>query len=150
MITRIVMMAARKTKPPKMDKAMIPPVFRRALAFDPDLTDELSAISLSNGLCKLFLVVVIIGFLVLLVLVCFLKGVVALLVDSGIFEVVEVDGMMDVKGAEGSRLVDGLKFDVDIVLPTVTGGAIVVVLVVVTVVVDVVVTFLATLRKCEK
>lgn len=138
-------MAARKTNPPKMDKAIIPPVFKRALAFDPDLTDELSAISLSKGLCKLFLVVEINGFLVLLVLVCFLNGVVGLLVDSGIREVgEEVDGVMDVKGVEGSRLVDGLRFDVDIVLPTVTGGAVVVVLVVVIrVVVEVVVTFLA-------
>ena len=99
MMTRMVMMAARKTKPPKMERAMIPPVFNLALDFEPDLTEELSAISLSKGLVKLLLVVEIIGFLVLLVLVCFLKG---LLVVSGILEVVEVDGVMDRKGVEGS------------------------------------------------
>lgn len=96
------MMAAKKTKPPKMDNAMIPPVFNLALAFDPDLTDELSAISLSKGLVKLLLVVeIIVGFLVLLVLVCFLKGEFGLLVVSGILEV-EVEGVMDRNGVEGS------------------------------------------------
>lgn len=104
MMTRMVMIAAKKTKPPKMDSAMIPPVFNLALAFDPDLTDELSAISLSKGLVKLLLVVeIIVGFLVLLVLVCFLKGgEFGLLVVSGILEVVDVEGVMDRNGVEGS------------------------------------------------
>lgn len=54
-MTKTVMTAAKKTKPAKTDRAMMPPVFILPV-FGPALTaDEESAISLSNAWFKWFL-----------------------------------------------------------------------------------------------
>lgn len=67
MMTIMVMTAAKTTNPPNTPSAMMPPMFSLGPCFElePDLIDELSAISLSNGFNKYgFLVVLSTGRLV--------------------------------------------------------------------------------------